>query len=108
MITLPKVTLGMSFAELFGEKTGEVPVEIRRERWGQWLAKAGPEGRDRWNNAVGCIKDGKLCKHFQNNWCALQGLPCSVNPVLTFRSGMIGMACMGAGFEPDDKQLDLL
>jgi hypothetical protein len=27
----------------------------------------------------------------------LQGLPDTVNPILTFREGMIGMTCMGLG-----------
>ena len=49
-----------------------------------------------WQDAEAC--DG--CIHISGDWCRLQELPCTVNPILTMRHGMIGMACMGAGKKP--------
>jgi hypothetical protein len=66
---------------------------------GAWKAAALQQGEKEivefWDSCEGC--DG--CKHLQGTWCDLQGLPCSVNPILIFRYGMIGIACMDAGYE---------
>lgn len=89
------VTLEMSWPELFSP---ENPEQQRRDRWAQWLRLSRQEGRDGaryWADATGC----EGCKHLRGRWCSLQGLPCTVNPYLTFKHSMIGMACMGAGFE---------
>jgi hypothetical protein len=45
------------------------------------------------------------CKHRNGAWCGIRGLPCTVNPILTFRHGLIGMACMGAGRDDADQGL---
>jgi hypothetical protein len=40
----------------------------------------------------------------------MQALPCTVNPVLTIRHGMPGMACAGAGrelIEPEQMEMAL-
>jgi hypothetical protein len=73
--------------------------EERKKRWEVWKATALQQGKKKmvelWDSCEGC----EGCKHLQCAWCDLQGLPCSVNPILTFRYGMIGIACMGAGYE---------
>lgn len=49
--------------------------------------------------------------HRRGGWCVLQGLPCGVNPVLTMRHNIPGMACMGIGREgrpPAQMTLNLL
>lgn len=95
---LPQVTLRMSFEDILGAKASAMTETERRERWAAWL-KLSRGGGDKgagarwWMNASECIG----CDHRRGAWCKLMGLPCSVNPILSFRQGMLGMACMGAG-----------
>jgi len=96
------VTLTSKWPDIFPK--GTKPTE-RRSRWAAWLRLArAADARDaasNWNDGAEC--DG--CAHRRGGWCCLQGLPCSVNPILTMRHNLPGMACMGMGRTP--KQLDL-
>lgn len=90
----------MTWKELFG--TGTMPADQRRANWTAFLATADQEVREYWDDAEGC----EDCIHHERgefNWCRRQQLPCSTNPYLTFRHGMIGMACMGAGKEVEQQ-----
>jgi hypothetical protein len=100
----PENTTNLAWKDLFRP---EMSPEKRRQRWDRWRAEATKRGDanivERWETAEAC--DG--CKHLDGCWCDLQGLPCTVNPILTFRHGMIGMACMGAGYESNETALPL-
>ena len=93
---LPEVTLEISFENLLGINCREITEKDRRIRWATWLRLArldGKSGAIYWCDKAECIG----CNHLHGSWCKLQGLPCTVNPILTMKTGMIGMACMGAG-----------
>lgn len=95
-LILPDVTLGISFTDLLGINCHEITEDERRKRWGEWLRLAKADGNDMhryWCDRAECYG----CKHLRGSWCDLQELPCTVNPYLTIKHGMIGMACMGAG-----------
>lgn len=47
------------------------------------------------------------CIHRDNDWCKYAELPCNINPALTIKEGIIGMACCGAGKQIESKQLEL-
>lgn len=97
-LLLPPVTLSMRWQDLLGEKMLTISNAERRSRWAQWLRIAKrvnqPASRH-WRNNTEC----KGCKHLRGAWCCLQALPCTVNPLLTFRHDEAGLACMGAGRE---------
>lgn len=101
---LPPVTLESSWSEILDAKAADMPADVRRRRWEQWksLAARGKHGREAigyWTDTEACAG----CRHLDGDWCRLQELPVTVNPVLTLRGGgMIGMACMGAGWEDAD------
>lgn len=68
-----------------------------KENWLAWCFLA--ENNDKemfeyWTDITVCKGCDQLDK--ENAWCNLQDLPCTVNPILTIKTGMIGMACMGA------------
>ena len=65
----------------------------RRKLWEQ-LRKDFPEEAEYWEDGMECNEDIE-CQYFKHGWCSLQELPVAVNPYLTPRTGMIGMACMG-------------
>ncbi|RPE05528.1 hypothetical protein EGT74_24400 [Chitinophaga lutea] len=89
-----------SWAELLGVNREAMSDKERRARWEEWKAMARKAGDsevvDYWakdnidESCAGCV-------HRDKDWCKLAELPCNINPVLTLQSGMIGMACMGAG-----------
>lgn len=89
------VTLKISWTDLFPR---DADAAILRQRWAQWLRlarrKPDPDAARYWTDASECLG----CIHKRGGWCTLQELPCTVNPVLTMRYAMIGMACMGAGY----------
>lgn len=94
----PPVTLESKFEEIFHLS---MPPKLRRDRWAQWLRiarsrKYSHDAAEMWTDHEACVG----CKHLRGRaWCTLQNLPCTVNPYLSFRTGMIGMACMGGGYE---------
>jgi hypothetical protein len=40
------------------------------------------------------------------DWCLRAELPCTVNPLLTVKHGMMGMACMGMGYDDGINQME--
>lgn len=70
------------------------------ENWRNWLSVAKKKDKllyEVWSDLEGCFE----CKHLNKKdvWCKLQSIPATINPILTLRLGMVGMACMGAGKE---------
>lgn len=68
--------------------------------WLNWLNITKKKDRlmyEVWSDLEGCFG----CKHLnkKNIWCKLQNIPATINPILTLRLGIVGMACMGAGKE---------
>lgn len=103
------VTLKSRWFEILGNKQDDMPDDIRRERWEQWKSLAIKKGgsskemAEYWTDTSACHG----CIHKEGDWCRLQQLPCTVNSVLTFKENIIGMACMGDGYETEgQKQLD--
>ena len=76
---------------------------VRRKMWNE-LKNAAPEAASYWEDAEGCSSDNACCSHLSNGWCGFAELPCGVNPYLTPKAGMLGMACMGS---VPDGQLEL-
>lgn len=94
-----------SFEQIFGRKISEYTEEERKGRWEKAMSfPGGKKAKEHYSNLYECID----CKHFQNGWCALASLPCGVNPILTFKHGIVGMACQGVGHELiDGSQLEM-
>lgn len=92
------VYLKMTFEDLFSTEASD---EVRRQRWEDWkkiAISSGKKGKNavaEWTDISSCYG----CLDRDGDWCKL-GLPCAVNPILSFRHGMPGMACMGLGFNP--------
>lgn len=98
-LLMPQVTLDMSFEDILGLSSAEITEPERKQRWVEWLEIAAKEEYrmdELWSDTTECIG----CKHLNEIWCDLAGLPCTVNPILSFQHALIGMACMGAGREP--------
>jgi len=95
---MPEVTLDILFEDLFDPRCDERTL---RDRWARWIKIARKRKRSRdavhgWMDPEACIE----CKHRRGRaWCSNMGLPVTVNPYLSFRTGAIGMACYGAGFK---------
>lgn len=92
--------LNASFPQILGQNDSAFTEGVRRQRWAAWLRvarRSGSRGREmaRYWQSHEC----NGCKHRKGAWCSLAGLPCTVNPFLTFGTGMIGFACMGTGYE---------
>lgn len=104
-----KVTLESSFEEILGETSKVYSQQERKERWQQWKDLAISNGEkelvEDWIQTEAC----KNCIHLNQKqaWCNLQELPCTVNPILSFQDGIIGMACMGAGFQEYPTQMKM-
>lgn len=98
------VELMSSWAELFNTTT--MDSKMRRERWQEWRRIAiqeqdGEEIVRIWSTP------SEVCHNCDNrdyDWCNHVGLPCTVNPVLTFQENLIGLACMGVGFEEKENK----
>jgi hypothetical protein len=85
--------------ELLGTKQNDMPDKLRRERREEWKNLAITNGDidivEIWTDISGCIN----CTNRDNDWCKYAQLPCTINPILTMKYGMIGMACCGVGHE---------
>jgi hypothetical protein len=86
------VTKQISFIDLFPPESGR---ELRIKRWKecQKTCEDEPEQAERWATDAGCLKCDQYCE--KDDWCELANLPPSVNPILSFGYGMIGLACCG-------------
>lgn len=67
----------------------------RKAMWQQFKNKH-PDMAEWWEDDEACRED-VVCENLADGygWCKYMCLPCGVNPYLTPRTGMIGMACMG-------------
>jgi hypothetical protein len=107
---MQQVTLQIRWPQLFGEKPADITPEIRRKRWEEWKAlgmKTDAQARRmvKYWSKDHIDESCKGCAHRDKDWCNSFGLPCNVNPTLTFYDNILSMACGGAGFEP--KQLTI-
>ena len=93
------VTLGIQWAELFGEHKADMSDKLCRERWEAWKKLSCDSGYSEEH----CLN----CEHCDGDWCLFQSLPCTVNPITTFSNNDIGLACMGAGFRNKQMQFEL-
>jgi hypothetical protein len=102
------VTLSISFELLFGSKQSHMSDDLRRVRWSRWLRLARKRRSTRdmacgWTDSSDCYDDDTRarCRHLRGRcWCSASSLPATVNPILSFRQGISGMACMGMMREP--------
>ncbi|MDR2020489.1 MAG: hypothetical protein LBQ14_06970 [Treponema sp.] len=94
------VTLKITWIKLLDV---EDPV-ICRQRWDEWKRLALAAGEkdliNLWTDTEAC----RGCKYLDKDWCLQAELPCTVNPYLTVKHGMMGMACMGMGRDDGTKQ----
>lgn len=94
------VTLNSNWADLFGKNSDELTPEQRKSNWEEWKRLANEAGDSdivyKWTD---CKETCSGCVYQNVDWCNYMGLPCSVNPVLTLKNGMKGMACMGTGYK---------
>jgi len=97
--SLESVKLESSFEQILGAREIEMEIKTRRRRWAQWLKLARAVDKEVakwWMDIDGCAS----CINRRGRaWCDLQALPCTVNPILSFREGMLGMACCGMGYQ---------
>ena len=92
------ITLRSPWPDLLPRNASETE---RRQRWATWLRLARSSGRQELARSWGGKQERcSDCLHSRGGWCCAQALPCSVNPILTMRHSMPGMACCGAGFAP--------
>lgn len=84
-----------SFIQILGKNEEEYTEEGIKSRWEKHLSFLDKDMRNYWNNPESCIG----CIHLDGSWCNYMSLPCTVNPLLTISGGMIGMACMGIGYD---------
>jgi len=102
LATAVNIKLESSFEDILGYAEHAMTVEERRARWARWLRIARKRERSRhaavlWTSPS---EDCRGCRHLRGRaWCRQMELPACVNPVLSFRAGMVGMACMGLGWE---------
>lgn len=96
-----KLCLYSSFEQILGKNDTEYTTEERKRRWNK-VMKLNNDMEEHWNNTEACYG----CKHLMTDaWCNMCELPCTVNPITSFKHGVTGMACMGFCYE--NKQLDL-
>lgn len=97
---MPPVHLGIRWAELFGKRRIDMQDDVRRSRWEEWKSLSRKslfyENAEFWSTPE---EECESCKHCESDWCMLESLPCTVNPLLTFSTNQIGIACSGVGFE---------
>jgi len=93
---LQPVCLTSPFEQIFGVSK-KMSANSRRHRWAQWLKLAREKNKEAAKMWIGVSDCCDTCDQRRGKcWCKLQELPCTVNPVLSFKFGMVGMACCGA------------
>lgn len=110
MSKLVPITKQIRWFQLFGETGKDIPEKTRRKRWEKWKALLVADGDHQVLNHWSKDHVDETCagcKHKDGDWCKAAGLPCNVNPFLTFQFNHIGMACMGIGFNQEVKQGEL-
>lgn len=94
------IKLTSRFAEIFGATADEYTEEERKARWEKWKSLVPKKDVDfikQWEDQESC----QGCMHLdtKTSWCNKEGLLCTINPILTYQYGFVGMACIGAGKE---------
>lgn len=84
----PSVTPDLAWKDLFRK---DMPPRIRRQRWEDWKKAGDPDCVEIWQE-----HECGDCDQRDGDWCCHQGLPCTVNPILTFKFNVPGFACLGA------------
>lgn len=85
-----------SFEQILGRQKSDYTEVERKVRWDKAMdIPGGKRVKEYYSNLCECVD----CKHFKNGWCGYASLPCGVNPILTYRDGSLGMACLGVGHE---------
>lgn len=104
---MKSVTLTIRWPELFGETKKDMSEKVRRKRWEQWkkLCAEQPDGKEVIEQWTNCEEGCSGCMHRDGDWCNLESLPCTVNPILTYQYNMLGLACMGLGYQA--KQMEM-
>lgn len=102
-VPFEEICLYNSFAQILGKKPEDYSEDQRKLRWNK-IMSLNSKMKRHWSDTSSCSG----CIHLDNKeaWCNLQGMPCTVNPLLTYNTGMIGMACFGA-VKTENKQLEL-
>jgi hypothetical protein len=94
------VSLKIRWIELFPKSASPT---VRRARWIEWLS-LGSDNAEYWSNPDELCHS---CEHCDDDWCKRQALPCTINPILTFKYGDIGLACMGVGHRAKQLKLEI-
>ena len=103
---LKRVKAESTWWELFGRKEDEISRALRRKRWEKWKSLNIEKDKklvSRWTKTTKC----KGCEFISEDWCILQGLPCTVDPRITFSTGKVGMACRGVIYNSKRQQKKL-
>ena len=79
--------------EFTWKEFNQIEPELRKARWIQFK-NVFPEHAEIWESTEGCNES--KCNHRTDGWCDYTDFPCGYNPFLSPRTGMVGMACMGA------------
>jgi hypothetical protein len=89
---LKKVTKRIGFSELFPPDSSR---SERIARWRSWKCTVArePEQIENWQTDPDCFNCGMYSD--SSDWCDFSSLPPSVNPYLSFRHGIPGLACAG-------------
>lgn len=82
-----------SFPQILGAKKESYSTAERRRRWNKAMSLVSRDIQKYWSDVSACTG----CVYLEKAWCRLHDLPCTVNPTMTFRHGMAGMACCGVG-----------
>jgi hypothetical protein len=91
-VTFDELTRYSSFEQILGRHIDDFPSEEKKRRWNK-IMSLDNRMKNLWMDCTGC----EGCIYLSEYWCKIQDLPCSVNPVLSFQYGQIGMACCGIG-----------
>jgi hypothetical protein len=91
-VSYEELNMYSSFEQILGRNKDDYTHDERKRRWNKVMSTSKKMAR-RWSDTTAC----NGCIHLKDAWCDLQDLPCTVNSVLSFRCGIIGMACFGAG-----------
>ena len=103
-IELDDITKYNSFEQILGRSPNDYTADERKLRWYKAMSFS-EDVRKYWSDISAC--QGCIYLSVKESWCNLQGLPCTVNPILTFQNGDLGMACMGASRTIEPRQLKL-
>ena len=100
-----EITFYSSFEQLLGKSPDDYSPDERYLRWNRnmdlLIAAGYDDAYQFWGTIAGSNEtcNGCVNRDENRNWCVWSELPCNYNPVLK----NIGMACMGLGFDGQQK-----